>query len=83
MATAAAAAASSPNNSCFPCKMSTPSKDSLRFQRRWNPPLLGYLPANFLRIEPDENQRKIATAYSRSRAAEMGMLSSALLQQVC
>ncbi|XP_054162310.1 CUE domain-containing protein 1-like [Oppia nitens] len=56
-----------------------PSKDSMRYKRQWNPPILGQLPQSFLRIEPDLNQRKLS-ALSRS-SREVTVINSALLQQ--
>jgi hypothetical protein len=58
-----------------------PSKDSMRFKRKWNPPILGQLPNNFLRIEPDENQRKLASTQVRPKR-EVTVINSAMLQQV-
>lgn len=42
-----------------------------RARERWKPPLLGPLPPTFLRVEPDENQRKLlAASYMRQRSTD-------------
>ncbi|CAG2164463.1 unnamed protein product [Oppiella nova] len=55
------------------------SKDSMRYKRQWNPPILGQLPHSFLRIEPDVNQRKLSALSRPPR--EVTVINSALLQQ--
>ena len=52
----------------------------MRYKRQWNPPILGTLPNTFLRIEPNENQRKLS-ALSRPQS-QVTVINSALLQQV-
>lgn len=58
------------------------SKDSMRYSMKWNPPLLGNLPDSFLRIELDENQRKIASLSSNTNHSPVPRLNSAILQKV-
>lgn len=58
------------------------SKDSMRYSKKWNPPLLGNLPDSFLRIELDENQRKIASLSSKTNHSPVPRLNSAILQKV-
>lgn len=57
------------------------SKDSLRYKKRWDPPLLGELSPTFLRISLNETQRKLSCLDTNKTDAHH--ISSSFLQQVC
>lgn len=51
-------------------------KSSLRYQRQWNPPLLGELPSGFLRISLNDTQRKLDRSnYLNSTSASQAISS--------
>lgn len=57
------------------------SQDSLRYKYRWEPPVLGELSSDFLRITLNETQRKLTNFNANNEHANM--MSSSFLQQVC
>lgn len=56
------------------------SKDSLRYKRHWEPPLLGELSPTFLRITLTETQRKLTNRDVANPNTHL--ISSSFLQQV-
>ncbi|KAH7640308.1 cue domain-containing protein 1-like protein [Dermatophagoides farinae] len=55
------------------------SQDSLRYKYRWEPPVLGELSADFLRITLNDTQRKLTNFNANNEHANM--MSSSFLQQ--
>ncbi|KAF7491537.1 CUE domain-containing protein 1 [Sarcoptes scabiei] len=55
------------------------SKDSLRFKHRWEPPILGELAPDFLRITLNNTQKKLANLNLAS--ADTHQINSSFLQQ--
>ena len=57
------------------------SSDSLRYKYHWQPPILGELSKDFLRIQLNETQKKLTNFNVNNE--HTNLISSSFLQQVC